>query len=275
MRIFSAAALFLMLVCPAQLSAQEPEVMFDIPSETVPTNPDPEVINGKPAAASDWPATRKSGSRIENGKTVACTATIIGPRVILTAAHCVANGAMLSIETGQGRVSAQCERHPHYDPVVYSNDIALCSTKDEIRLANGKLYERLNTSPSTPRRNSSVIVLGYGCTSPSGSGSTNLVAGVTTAMRATNNGVILGKGSVLCEGDSGGAAYQLLDSSLQPTPRVVIGVNSTRSVDYTHSTVTNVAAPDIATFIDDWAVRKGVTICGYGAPPALCQPAPR
>src|SRR5262245_54831417 len=53
----------------------------------------PKVIGGRPAKSSDWPA-----SFYSSAEGARCTATLVGPRAMLLAAHCVGDSQEASIE---------------------------------------------------------------------------------------------------------------------------------------------------------------------------------
>jgi hypothetical protein len=244
------------------------EQLLDIPPDTVPGS-QPQIMNGTAVPGTDWPATFISRTDTPAGS-FRCTATIIGPHAVLTAAHCVDNGATMSVRTTSGTISAVCTHHPGYRPTEnYRDDIALCLLNATATLLTGARYERLNSNPSYLGVGRAVRLVGYGCTSAGGAASPYLFAGPASLQSIYDNRLGLGgTGAVLCEGDSGGAAY-----SEGPGPaRVVIGVNSTRGYDYSASTLTDIAAPEVAAFITSWAGGNGAAICGYDAPTATCHP---
>ena len=96
----------------------------------------PLLIGGKEARTEDWRASFHSRSAIET-----CTATLIGPDVLLLAAHCVGNGQDVTIALdgkppapGTNTVSGPCTHSDRYkngldDP---SADYALCKLRSPI-----------------------------------------------------------------------------------------------------------------------------------------------
>ena len=84
-----------------------------------------------------------------------CTATIVGARSLLTAAHCVSNGAKVNFEFEGVAYTATATRHPNYPGK--DQDIALLLTETDIVGAQpvsigGQAEEGLG-----------VLLLGYGC----------------------------------------------------------------------------------------------------------------
>lgn len=248
----------------AQDSAGE---RMDVAPETGPDVAE-RVVGGVAVGSKAWPATRISITTI-GGKKFMCTATIIGPRVVLTAAHCVNDKTTMQIAIAGGTATVRCNHHDSYAPANnFRNDIALCLASTNLTLPPLERYERLNVTPSLPSTNASVILLGFGCTSkdPDSKTSGYLHQGPSTVAYKMDNRINMGNGAVLCEGDSGGAAYLQVGDR-----RSVIGVNSTRAGDFSYSNVTNVAAPEIATFIASWSEANAAPICGYTAPATVCR----
>ncbi len=258
-RYFALAAFGLF---PAVSSATE----FTRPPLTVP-GAEPRILRGTPAGARQWPATRASTTSTSAGN-FRCTATLIGPRTVLTAAHCVDNGATMSIEVEGPDATVTCTHHSKYSGHPdYDNDIALCLATTDLRLPQYERYERLNTERNVLRQGARVQLLGFGCTTPGGDVSRYLYTGSTRVTSATGALIATADGASVCEGDSGGAAYW----SARTQSRVVIGVNSTRSDDFQKSFLTNVAAPSISDFIRKWVADNSASVCGYGAPSSLCH----
>lgn len=102
-----------------------------------PDRVEPRIINGDVATPGSWPS--MAGLRIfRGGSNRLCGGTLIAPRVIVTAAHCLQQtGQTLDVAAsaafiGGGRVSgsggdtwSSVSVNAGYDPVTYDNDIAL------------------------------------------------------------------------------------------------------------------------------------------------------
>lgn len=152
-----------------------------------------------------------------------CTATIIGPQVLLTAAHCVEHDSTGVVTVNKVATTVRCQRHTNHHDVEY--DIAVCVSEVEIRLEKaGDGYERVGIDPKIPKVGVKLQLLGYGCTSASLPTYGLLYEGVATVDEAPSSGspkIRTQGGSAACAGDSGGAAY--LESK---GGRVIVGINS-------------------------------------------------
>ena len=116
-----------------------PATAVDTPSGHV----GPRIIGGTPALAGDWPSIAALLTKSEDNAFFAqfCGGTLIAPRVVLTAAHCVVTNAGVvsadSLDVTVGaldlRVTTRAERiavseitvHPDYDPRFHDDDVAL------------------------------------------------------------------------------------------------------------------------------------------------------
>src|SRR5690606_31297364 len=63
------------------------------------------LIGGTVADPNDWPASPWVGN---------CSSTLIGERVLLTAAHCVSNGGTKTFNIGSTRYTGTCTHHGSY-----------------------------------------------------------------------------------------------------------------------------------------------------------------
>lgn len=228
----------------------------------------------KRASASRWPATRIFESKIGG-----CTTTLVGPRAILTAAHCVENGASAKMKhRGKWVTVTACSHHPKYDG-ENSWDYALCALDEEI---TNVPFEIINTSRSYPREGHELAFLGYGCISDPNNNevifsNTNraLYGGVAPVVaRFTNTTTYIkttGK-SVGCFGDSGGAAYVQFSNGR----REIVGVMSRALVakdgvfvgDTYISTTSHI---DFVTWSEDWVDANGAAICGISLDARNCR----
>jgi len=277
---------------------------FDLKQAPPPVSP--QLRHGIEATTADWPASLYVTFSTPGG-TAACTAALIGPEVMLTAAHCVpVQGGVTFKYKGQPKsYVATCTQHPQYvsnaDP---SADYALCKLDRKFAEFPGFLYETVDTAAMASRLNQTVVLTGFGCVSDiSGAGppdgkyriGTNVIDQTSASPVNPAFGAALYAGSQdnnlftlddpelanLCPGDSGGPA--LVASTADFKKRVLVGVNS--RVFYRDATRTTYGASLVSStgtseFID-WAKKwadpvpadptKKIAVCGLSGSPARCR----
>jgi hypothetical protein len=139
--------------------------------------------------------------RPEVGSISGCTATLVGPRLVLTAAHCLDYGSRTSpgrwgtFEIRRAAGDAQrftIERYVSFGRTVGADDVALIRLASEVpaSVAIPAGIARTEPSSGTP-----VTIFGYGCQVRGSSGRWAKQRLDTTWGRRTTN---------LCPGDSGG-----------------------------------------------------------------------
>ncbi len=199
------------------------------------------------------------------GPTSACSAHIVGNRVLLTAGVCIADGMLVAIVRDQ-KIAMACQRHPGFSIEDPRFDFALCLTQQSIIGAD---IERVSVNPAVLKPNALVYVGGFGC---------RLVGGVDRSLgdwtvgparlegpeRAVSNAGVswVLTGSMLCAGDSGGGTF--VDPQLGAGSRLHIGVNS--RTDYkSRSMIAVTSSPEFLAWAKAWSASNAVTICGLHA----------
>lgn len=113
------------------------------------------VVNGNDAPAGSYPWFVHYGSGI-------CGGSLISPNVVLTAAHCVSNGAPATVRIGATTqsdgttVNVRCaNRHPNYDNFV-NNDLAVLKLSESVDTTPVPL----NSDTTTPSGSDTMTVIG-------------------------------------------------------------------------------------------------------------------
>jgi hypothetical protein len=228
----------------------EPVTFFAVAELTKSRSASPQISGGRLAEPKDWPASFYA--RLGDDY---CTSTAVGPRALLTAAHCVRNRtATLMLANVEYRL--QCERAPGYTASAKA-DWALCALDKPLPSLP---FEVLSTSASTVKKNDDVTLSGFGCDGTAGTDGVFRIgeSRVQKVPSGSNYDIVTSGGAAVCFGDSGGAAYRYLDG----TRRVQIAVNSRAGTEAGQSYLSSLAVRPAIDFLHSWSSRNDVFICG-------------
>lgn len=224
---------------------------------------DQNLIGGTPADPKDWPA-----SVYASMNNASCSATVVGEKVLLIAAHCVSNGGKASFSIGPNRYTSTCTHSPDYrrDDTA---DWALCVVD---RPVTGIKYEVLATEAAVCQAGQKLMLTGYGCTRPGGGGGNDGVyrIGEATINRCPDrdNDIVTKGSAALCYGDSGGPAFKVESDG----KRKLVSVNSRGDIRTT-SYLSAIFTDKAKAFIADWSSRNQLKICGVHADAKDCRDA--
>lgn len=179
-----------------------------------------------------------------------CTATIVGPKTLITAGHCRATGDSVAFTYAQTRYSGNCRRHPDYDNGPWlNNDMTLCNFDPEISLTYFGDLAKFSMKPRDE-----VTMQGYGA------GSNGRLNQGTAVVLSGDDMEYVTKGAVaLGGGDSGGALFAKLPDLISG-PFNVVGINSRGGSGYSYFNRTDLARSQ--EYFKGFAERNSVKICG-------------
>ena len=132
-----------------------------------------------------------------------CTATLIGPRTVLTAAHCINASSGKFNAKGNSYSWSKAKVHPNFNSKTLANDLALVTLNST---PSGITPSPINTSRVS--RGLKITLVGHGWTTDGGGNAAgkkyvgNNTIGTVSQMWIEYTGA-----SGLCNGDSGGPSF--------------------------------------------------------------------
>ena len=212
----------------------------------------PNLINGEPVDIDDW----RMVVRIRTGNS-GCSATVVGPKAVITAAHCGNNGSTSTFSLAGKSYSGRFYRsglYPRRD-----HDMAVIVLSDEIPLADVKSFA--SVGENRLEIGDPLYLLGYGCVRPGGGGGNDgiLRAGFTKVTGYSGYDVVSSdrNGAALCYGDSGGPGMTD-DKFDKPILRTVNSKGNIRDTNYT----TNLSSSESQSFLREIEQEHNVVVCG-------------
>jgi hypothetical protein len=201
-----------------------------------------------------------------------CSATVIGPRVVLTGAHCVERSSEARIVSGNASIRLTCTPHPNY-PTNVSADFALCMADDDMPTA---AVAQVNADPGRLTTGKRVTLVGFGCRDAKGISKLGLLsqgtAVITTVpQQSTNLNDPLytsTKGATSCFGDGGGGLFDL--SAGDQVRPLLVGVQSRSDLSQVLYAAT-VGTPAFRNWAAVWSNANGQLICGIDNEGAACK----
>lgn len=186
-----------------------------------------------------------------------CSASLVGPEVILTAGHCRGNNEQVAFNFEGRRFEGRCRRHPDFSEDrnnFLNNDFSLCKFSPAI---NNALFGDL--SPVSVNSGDNVTLQGFGQNRLG-----TLQVGEARVDQINNKDIQVKSSVKLGGGDSGGGLL-LGTPDLERGPFQIIGVNSRVEVNGNTSFFNRVNLNRSQDFFRDFADDNNVEICGINS----------
>lgn len=192
--------------------------------DDLPASAESAIVGGSVSAADPAVFQLKTVTPVAGGSSISgCTATLVTPKVLVTAAHCIEDATASSVawvnntttpssslpskETGWRRV-AELKKHPKYPQryINYGYDCAVLVLDEPAVGITPKPYRK---TPLTDGLGRTARIVGYGNTNGTAGTGSGTKRELATKIKEVRDGVLtIGKrGAVSCQGDSGGPAF--------------------------------------------------------------------
>ena len=174
------------------------------------------LINGEEVDRTQYPAVLRINK--------SCTAALIGPRTILTAAHCADNRSVSTFTVRGKEYKARIYHSRYYR--FHDHDIAIGYVTEEV------VGVRPYSVGGEAKVGEKLQIFGFGCTQPGGTGGNDgiLRTGMATMTSFSRLDVVSTDGAALCFGDSGGPAFVETEDGTAK----ILGVNSKGNIKDTN-----------------------------------------
>jgi len=181
----------------------------------------------------------------KNGSTW-CTASLVGPRSIITASHCASG--QITFQSGGKTIKASMKRHPKYSTIGHQWDVALGTLDQDVPGPYASLADHVAVGDQ-------VVLSGYGCWK-NGKYDGKLRMGKADITGKAGTDWTTAKGSALCYGDSGGPAFTLQGEQF--------AVNSKGNIS-TKSWLSDLTSDGVRSWLAKESEKQGAPICGITA----------
>lgn len=257
-------------------AAEEPRAFYALSDLTLDTGSKPVLINARPANPSDFPATFYSFTA--QGR---CTSSLVGTKVLMTAAHCVLDGQQVTIAKGSTQYTGKCSHAKDY-PGNPTADWALCALDGE---PPGVLHETINADNGLVKKDLVLLLSGFGCVTSAITGANDGTyrigsSSVSVSPAGENNDILTTGGAAVCFGDSGGPAFVVSASAIANpvapnvlAKRLMVAVNSQGNIRDT-SLLSSTSTALAQTFLKEWTTASGLKICGFSPEAEQCRALP-
>lgn len=210
----------------------------------------PRIINGVPVPPGYFNEVVQFKANGGGGGT--CTATLVGPEMVITAGHCAPDKSSVKVKVGAKEIEGTFYRHPDYQQFDY--DVALVHLKTalpDIEPASIQHEVEIGTA---------VTLLGFGCTASGGGGGNDgiLRMGESVVTGFARNDFVSKKagGGALCFGDSGGPTFRRVDGQYY-----LVGISSKGNITDTNYS-TYLSKAEVYNFLKTTADTLHTAICG-------------